>query len=159
MQGGSARSGTPIPSRGSRREGLAQGLWLPGVWLRGAIGVAQLVGRYHGDFGGSWGALVPSSEGLVVLGKKKVTSGVDPGTQTMPVCARSTQEQPGLCSIFTHVPTCGGTRPAEAPGRLLGDPAVPGNGGCCPAGGLVWERRQAGMAIWDKGCARCGLSG
>lgn len=51
-----------------------------------------------------------NSGGLVVLGKK-VTSEVGPGTQTIPACARGTQEQgqPELCSIFTRVPMCGGS--------------------------------------------------
>lgn len=105
---GEQRSVTdPVPSGGSAREGLGGGQRLLRAWLHGGVEVALLVGCYHGNFGGSCGVLVPTAGGLVVLGKK-VTSEVDPGTQTIPACARGTQEQgqPELCSIFTHAFPC-----------------------------------------------------
>lgn len=159
MQGGSARSGTPISSGGSPRE--RQG-W-EGVGACGGLGcieVVPLCGVLPREFLGARVVLsVPSSGGLVVLGEK-VTSGVDPGTQTIPAAHRSTTGAGTGAGIVqrvfhTRVPTCDGNNLQ----MLFGDPAVRGHVGCCPAGGLVWERRQAGMEIWDKGCARCGLSG
>lgn len=88
-----------MPAEGWAAGGRRWGCAAPGVLPREFWGLAWCVGASGG--------------GLVVLGKK-VTSGVDPGTQTIPACASSTQErtqergQRELCGVFTHVPTCDG---------------------------------------------------
>lgn len=115
VQGGSARSGTLIPSGGSARRGggLRGGRWLRRAGLRGGGDeVVLLLGCCHGNFGVSRGASVPAAAGWLSWGRRSRLELIQGRrlSRRVPAAHRSTQEQgqPELCGVFTHVPTCDG---------------------------------------------------
>lgn len=153
---GGQRSGRDPPLH----RGLSEGTRSAG---RGAVAAEGSAARRGGgraacgvlprEFRGLPRRVGGSSEGLVVLGKK-VTSGVDPGTQPVPACARSAHRSRGSgnCAAFSHsfVPTCDGDELQMRRGGSAGDPALRGHVGRCP---------PRGMEIRDKRRAPRGLSG